>query len=252
MGPKESQPQAIHISSKQTLGSSVDSIPIYNITVPKDWLARVPEPPLYNPEDEKRYSMAHAHPLASCANENATKALKNLLQFGLVVKPSGDSSLAHYIADTILNYALHKNSLKEDTSCPFKFQLQLDSGRVLEIPVRSRLILLHLSQLLNVNIYMFSARSKSACFMNPSALSSIAFFHRIDSYYGVSEYLVIASTPHIRVIKDMLPPKDPPEFTSNTSAATFRKGKRQNQKRTLVDVSQVESETCRKIFKRSW
>ncbi|KAF9201042.1 hypothetical protein BGZ49_008726 [Haplosporangium sp. Z 27] len=227
----------------------MDSI---EITPDKDWLAKAPKPPPRGPDAENRFLLAHTHPFASCANENATKALRNLLQFGLIAEPTGGSSLAHYIADTILNYALRKNALKEDTASPFKFQLKLDSGhQELAIPTRSRLMLLYLSQLLNVSIYMFSARSKSTCFKNSSATTSIAFFHRIDSFYGVSEYLVLAPSPHIPVVKDVPLPKNPPVFTSSTSAATFRQVKRPQQKRALEDVSKVEDDTCRKIFKRA-
>ncbi|KAF9429102.1 hypothetical protein BGZ76_001818 [Entomortierella beljakovae] len=185
--PPDHPPQNTKIASDMSgEGSAVDSTQTYSITVTQDWLVDAPKPPPHNPENEEKYSMAHDHPLSSGANENTTKALKNLLRFGLVVEPSGGNSLAHYIADAVLNYALHKNSLKEDTSSPFKFSLQLDSGQELWIPARNALL-----------------------------------------------------------------SKDPPDFTSNTDAAIFRKGKRPRQTRTLEDVSKVDNETCRKIFKRA-
>ncbi|KAF9343160.1 hypothetical protein BGX26_006176, partial [Mortierella sp. AD094] len=122
--------------------------------------------------------------------------------------------------------------------------------QTLTIPSRSKLMLRYLSDVLAVNIYLFSSRSEPIYFGNPSAASSISFFHRVDSFYGISEYLVIVPSAHIHVAKELPPPVNPPAFYSTTPVATFRDAKRRNQKRLRDDVP-VDDEACKRLFRQA-
>ncbi|KAF9080940.1 hypothetical protein BGX27_005166, partial [Mortierella sp. AM989] len=215
----------------------------------REWLEKAPEPPPYDPDVERRFALAYSHPITSSANENTTKALQNLLKFGLIAECTEGSSLAHYIADTVLNHALYKDARRDETpneDPPCEFQLHLGAeGQTIIIPPRSRLMLLQLSDMLGVKIYLFSTRSKPVCFGSPSATpSSIAFLHRIDSYYGTSEFLVIVPSSHTPVVDDLPAQMTASTSSSNVPAAMYRTTKRGNNKRPLQVDNSLTREEC--------
>ncbi|KAF9081308.1 hypothetical protein BGX27_004988, partial [Mortierella sp. AM989] len=150
-----------------------------------------------------------------------------------------------------LNYSKQEGALSgEDGSSPGDFRLRLPEGEDLAIPLRSKLLLQYAAELLNITIYVFSARKKSMCIKTTGATSSISFFHRIDSYFGTSEYLVIIPSPNIPFVNIPLP-KSLPAYSSDTLAATFRQEMRPRQKRPLEDLSAVRPETCLRLYKRA-
>src|SRR5207237_3049326 len=60
----------------------------------------------------------------------------------------------------------------------------------------NKLLFLHLSQKLQINIFLFSSRSKSLSYTNTTSKYSIGIFHNIDSFTSTSEYLIIALSEH--------------------------------------------------------
>ncbi|KAF9398573.1 hypothetical protein BGZ76_008106, partial [Entomortierella beljakovae] len=72
----------------------------------------------------------------------------------------------------------------------------------------------------------------------------------VDSYYGIGEYLVIIPSPYIPFI-DVPLPESLTTFNSNIPVATFRQEKRSQQKRLCEDVSEVERETCLRLYKQA-
>ncbi|KAF9571998.1 hypothetical protein EC968_010475 [Mortierella alpina] len=178
-----------------------------------------------------------AHALGHQHNENTRAALRDLCHEGLVVDkaPVQTSSvpLASYIATTLLNFA----SLNQ-APCPIQFSINIATSdnqqASLPVPARSRLLLSQLSCDLNIDIYVFSSRRKPIAFRQENVTLSIGFFHNLDSFLGVSEYLVLAASSdfeneNTRTLA-ILPPQS---FTSEYTPATFReheRGKRRSGK----------------------
>jgi hypothetical protein len=188
-----------------------------------------------------------------CANEDYPRSLKNLLQFGLTVEviPHGSSSkssvpLAQYIADKLLNFNMNR---KTQESIPYEFKLQLGNSSI-TIPNRSRLLFQHLSDDLRVSIFLFSSRASSIAWTPADAKYSIGFFHRVDSYLSISEYLIlIPSKTHMLC---PAPSIQPSAAHDSTPSAIFRMDGRHRTKRIREDVETLTRDYCQSILKRVW
>lgn len=210
------------------------------------WKLDAPEPPPDDPGLLERLTTALAQPLG---NENITEALKSLRTLGFVLEtpaenPSPSTHLAHHIASTLLNFSIHHG-----TPSPYEFSLQLAQHSI-NIPLRSNLLLLHLSSILRVNIFIFSSRAKPRIYRAES-LSSIAFFHRVDSFHGTSEYCVLVPSSRIPG-RDRVPPPPSPPTLQSVEAATFRIGQRTNLQSTKKKVVSPDLQTCINALDRIW
>jgi hypothetical protein len=211
------------------------------------WLRGAPRPPEINPIMEQRLERAHASPTTSSCKENTTMALKYLLNFGLVPDCSNDNTLGHYITSTLLNNPRNTQQGEDgSTSSKYMFQLVLSQSQSIAIPLRSKLLLWFLSNKLQVNIYLFSSRSDSICYKCPIAESSIGLFHRIDSFYNVSEYLVLISSSHVATIRELPPPTET-KFDSDVKVAEFKEGKKRKARRERPEKDELSSEECIKM-----
>jgi hypothetical protein len=221
------------------------------ITDETAWQEGAPGRPPDDPMLLTRLLAAVASPRASPSKESITEALKGLLSLGFVVEiqqetPSPPTALAHYIAQTLLNFAVHHG-----TPSPFEFSLHLEQCSI-NIPTRSTLLLLHLSNILSINIFVFSSRATPKAFTYAGSTSCIALFHRVDSYHGTSEYCVIA--PSIHIPNPDPPPLavPPPTFTSPVHVATFREGTRKSQRSTVGMANFPSLEICKTALSRVW
>ncbi|KAK3828311.1 MAG: hypothetical protein J3Q66DRAFT_306632 [Benniella sp.] len=189
------------------------------ITNDRHWHRFAPERP---EEDHDLFDIlvrAFHHPLTGNNNENIARSLDTLSRLGLVPEPDHHVSLGSYICCTILNYGLVNNQ-----PCPFHFTMCMTNEISIEIPSRSRLLLLYFADLFKVNIFLFSSRRSPDIFPCHGTTSSIAIFHRISSYFSTSEYLPLF---HERSVLRPLPlPPLPPPFTSMIPAATLRPSKK--------------------------
>ncbi|KAF8951852.1 hypothetical protein BGZ46_003774, partial [Entomortierella lignicola] len=168
-------------------------------------------------------------------------ALKYLLNFGLVPDCSDDNTLGHYIAGTLLNNPLNTQ---------YMFQLVLSQSQSIAIPLRSKLLLWFLSNKLRVNIYLFSSRSDSICYKCPIAETSIGLFHRIDSFYNVSEYLVLVSSSHVATIRELPPPTET-RFDSDVKVAEFKEGKKRKARRERPEEDELSPEECIEMISKA-
>jgi hypothetical protein len=191
---------------------------------------------------------------SALANENTRKALTTLARFGLVVEKASSSQqsseqVSYYVANTLLNF-----SLLHQAPCPHQFSLLTAAGP-LQIPARSRLLLLHLSRTLQINIFLFSSRAKTLLFEVDAPKYSIGLFHNVDSYHGVGEYLVLAATTRPVVLAEAPPPLPPaPQYTSSIPAAVYRTEERKverKRKRGEEDGGLTEDDAARH-FKKAW
>jgi len=187
--------------------------------------------------------------------ENIRDAQRTLLRFGLVVEDhkEGDVStssvqIAHYFAKSILN---------PSTSCQhIDFNLDLSSepnSPLLKIPPSSNLLLWHLSQEFNINIFLFSTRSKPIYFEVGDDRPSIGFIRHIDSFNGTSQCIVIGASSHI-TDSDIRPPSQPikKDFISDIPCATFRRGKRAPKRKKKKFVDNLDSHRCKEFFEEAW
>jgi len=202
---------------------------------------------------------------ARWARENLFLAQQTLAQYGLVVKqeptalsletssPSTASmmstvSIAHYIANTLLNFSLINNK-----PCSHSFKLTLGPAlppTFIQIPPRSRLLLRHLSRRLGIRIFLFSSRSKSRQYGEDTSKPSIGFLHHVDSFHGTGEYLVLAASrnqPSTHMILDTFQ-----KFHSTTPPAVIRFGARRPTRGTKRTFDQVSEAECQAYFKRAW
>ncbi|KAF8946388.1 hypothetical protein BGZ46_005788, partial [Entomortierella lignicola] len=222
------------------------------IEIDETWEDQVADVLRKQTEDEEFQSrLALAHEGVSAHNENTKKTLSNLLMFGLAVEDSALSSvdsLARNISRTLLNAS---NSTGKP--CPYHFKLKgLDSSQLsreqLEIPVPSRLLLHYLSQKLNINIYLFSTKSKPHFFKANGTKTAIGFFHVVDSFLGSSKFLVLTksrNSPRISHSHQLssssplssLPPSSstPAGFQSEFSVARYREEARSRTSHNLID-----------------
>lgn len=189
------------------------------------WIQGAPQP-VNDVVLDQRLQTAFADPLTWDAKENSRNALHALSQHGLVVQVLGpsNSSLPHYIANTLLNFGVINNA-----PCQHGFQLRVPNNNTpITIPARSHLLLYRLSALLNTNVYVFSSRAKPRRFVSPNATSSIGFYHRIDSYHQTSEYLVLAPSSHVQPVLTTVASSAAPSQpgTHASPPATFRTTRR--------------------------
>ncbi|KAF9093787.1 hypothetical protein BGX27_001569, partial [Mortierella sp. AM989] len=175
-----------------------------------------------NGELNRRLALANRDPSSICAHENQRKAMTNLLNFGLVVEKTSleqsSSPIACFIATSILNTHTQTN--------PYKNQFLLSLGAdpnspTISLPPRSRTMLRHLSEALDINIYIFSTRAHAIVFNSSGSSRSIGFINRVDSYLGIGEYLVLAASQHVVPSVAHRPPVLP-ELIYPFEVATFR------------------------------
>lgn len=219
----------------------------------QDWVdglppSITPTPTAYYSELRLRATRALRDPLVSDCRESSDRALRALLQSGLVVEttPSQLSALPHYIAEKLLNY-----SLRHGAPCPYQFRLELPSTSVL-IPTSSTFFFWHLSNLLACNIFLFSSRSKPIAFTPAAATTCcIAFFHRINSFTSISEFLVLVPSRHLECPGPLPLPAASPPYQNSVPRASFRATRRPNQRRTVADDSSLTTPVCKGILKRA-
>ena len=202
------------------------------------------------------YKFSASTPLAQ---ENTQKALAVLVRFGLVVERASSPEqssvpLGKYIVDSLLNY-----SLERGRPCEHGFFLRLSSSgasdhdeiEALRIPARSHLLLLALAYRLGITIYVFSSRSKSRIFEPRDATTeySVGLFYNVDSYHGIGEYLVLASSTHL------LDPSGVPvtpsinAYINPIPVAVFRESKgRSAAKRRRIETEMLTRDDCVSCF----
>jgi hypothetical protein len=178
-------------------------------------------------------------PLVAC--ESTHLALKALLACGLVVKrlpaplPS-TPPIAHYLVDSVLNsssgYQGNVTAIVSDDQ----------QSRHVVVP-RRVLLLRELATLLNINIYLFSARRKATRFVRQDATATIALFHSIDSYLGHAEYLVLGASDRPILTQVHSPLKNMTTCSSSSlGAAEYRVGPRARLPPRETELSCEESQ----------
>ncbi|KAI8348549.1 hypothetical protein B0O80DRAFT_180206 [Mortierella sp. GBAus27b] len=214
-----------------------------------EWQQSAPGRPPDDPTTLQRLLAATASPAAWTSYESITEALKSLLSLGFVVEqqqesPSPATELAHFITTTLLNFGLRHGSPSS-----FRFSLLLGE-QTLHIPSRSQLLLLHLSRLLSINIFIFSSRTKPKAYIQSGSKSSVAFFHRIDSFYNTSEFCVLAFARHVNPGLNLAPlVQAPTNFSSPIRAAVFREGPRVTQRASNTDSASPDIEVCKEALR---
>jgi hypothetical protein len=121
----------------------------------------------------------------------------------------------------------------------------------INIQTRSRLFLWYLSKKLDMTIYLFSSRSKARVFNSEGSGASIGLLHHIDSFSGISEYLVLAKSRHDPKDVMMIDPRPDPAFQSPYTAASFRSEKRRVNFQ-VVDRSEITRDDCDRAFQSAW
>ncbi|KAF9572840.1 hypothetical protein EC968_009405 [Mortierella alpina] len=146
--------------------------------------------PAFTNDEElaRRLRAACDQPLSVAHNESPHITFLRLLEHGLVADCSS-SGIAQYIARTILNW-----SINHEKPSPFDFRLELGPEQSIAIPSRSRLMIWHLVRSLKITIVLLSTRRKSHVFAVERPHATIGFLHRVDSYHGTSEFLVLMKT----------------------------------------------------------
>lgn len=193
-------PSSAVVSSTNTIVSSQSQTTFkLQINADEAWLMRIRESATFAPDSRLDAQAQHAFastegPLVAC--ESTHLALKALMAFGLVVKTPLDSSpsslpIAHYLAESVLN------SSKEYKSNLTAIISDGEESKPFDVP-RRVFLLREVATLLNISIYVFSARRKARRFVRPDATTTIAFFHSIDSYLSHAEYLIlgVSDYPH--------------------------------------------------------
>lgn len=219
----------------------------FTIVNDTSWLDKLLKPS-HNPEFELRLRQAYSHPLCSSNNENIKQTLRNLRTLGLVVEVE-TTGFAHSIANSLLNYPSTNSK-----PCPCRFELQIgpDPNSKLAVPSRSHLNLYLLSVRLQIDIYLFSTRSKAISFRQPGATSSIAFLHRVDSYININEYLVLIPSKTSIAVTNSIPLPPASRYVSEIPIATFREQRRTRIKRARDDDNALAKEECLEHLKRAW
>ncbi|KAF9943525.1 hypothetical protein BGZ70_005831, partial [Mortierella alpina] len=151
-----------------------------------------------NPQLGLQFQQAHMSQ-AIAANEDSEKALRNLLSFGLVVErlTSIHDSSPNGFAQIIEKMALNVSTQNGGVPCKSPFTLRFGQEQF-QVPARSRLFFNAVAVHFQIKVYLFSSRAKSYAITPPGAVYSVGFFHRIDSYFGESEFLVLALSSHPR------------------------------------------------------
>ncbi|KAF9574644.1 hypothetical protein EC968_005874 [Mortierella alpina] len=201
------------------------------------WMHAVPA--FTNDEElARRLRAACDQPLSVAHNESPRITFQRLLEHGLVPDCSS-SGIAQYIARTILNW-----SINLEKPSPFDFRLELGPEQSIVIPSRSRLMIWHIARSLKITIVLLSTRKKSHVFAVERPHATIGFLHRVDSYHGTSEFLVLTKTrtpPVSRISVDA-----PPALPCPHDAATLKdfKGKAIARKR-VFEVNKDHAEVLR-------
>ena len=238
------------------------------ITFDNTWLAGIPQGPTNFDVDHWRtfrdrlqsaYQYSKTTPFS---NEHACQALTVLARFGLVVEKSSSLEgssvpLSKYIGDTLLNF-----SLIHQKPCEHGFFLKSPSGdetNLLRVPARSHLLLLCLAEKLQIQVYLFSSRSRSRLFTPRGATASeysIGFFYNVDSYHTTGEYLILA--PSARPLDvSRIPTRQPasPKYSSSIPVALFKSEKGKGplkRKRPQELTEELTKEDCVTSFKTAW
>lgn len=191
------------------------------------WRQGAPDPTVTNPVLTARVLAAFSHSSTTPTQENTAKALKTLSNFGLVVEDLegrdtnlSAAPLAQYILCTLLD--IHPLGGSSD---PSVFPSAPGSS-FFKTPLRSNMMLHQISLSLSVEIIVFSSRAKPITFRPPSPVSTVAFFHNIDSYLNISEFLVLVPSTYTlipRIGMEIDPQKRPP---SKVKAAEWRPTRR--------------------------
>lgn len=259
----------------------------YGLIEPDEgWLAQAPT--FVNDEElnERLQNAFHEHVIF---NENGREGLRYLRRFGLVaditslgskastssamkqptqlaqesfasssvIKSSSTTTIsatAHNIAQTLLNYSTINNK-----PCPYKFSILLDNQEFsdtneenLAVPTSSRLMLNYLSQVLNINVYLFSSRSKAHLYQVDGAKGSIGFYHWIDSFNGASTFLVLAKSRTLLVQNMVIDDTwQQGEEQHRHHIAVFREGERKR-KSVVTTFDGISKQDCLEALDVAW
>jgi hypothetical protein len=167
-----------------------------------------------------------------------------------VPDPNHPTTLPEYITKTLLNFGLVNNA-----PCQHGFQLRVPSNNTpITIPAQNQLILYRISTRLNINIYIFSSRSKPRRFMSPQATCSIGFFHRIDSYQQTSEYLVLAPSNPVHPVTAVTaaPAPSPPQPPTYGSPAAVFRTQRRARKTLLTKLPPISPKEKKQALESAW
>lgn len=225
----------------------------YRIESDNGWFEKAPEPV----EDQllsQRLEKALLHPwLVDSTNENHKQHLSALKSCGIILndtrthpanKLSADyssatheGSFACYLVDNLLNVGLYTQE-----PCKHQFNIVLPNDTSIHIPARSHLLLKHLSEQLNTDIFLFASRGKPVCFIQESAVATVALYYHVDSYLGIGEYKALKADPFAMDVDDFIP-NSPVEQQPGCPAATFRAEERsQTRKRRAQELDEADCE----------
>jgi hypothetical protein len=81
--------------------------------------------------------------------------------------------------------------------------------------------------------------------------ASIGLLHHIDSFSGISEYLVLAKSRHDPKDVMIVDPRPDPAFQSPYPVASFRSEER-GRNFQFVDRSKITRDDCDRAFRSAW
>ncbi|KAF9985323.1 hypothetical protein BGZ65_011219 [Modicella reniformis] len=132
-----------------------------------------------------------------------------------------------------------------------KFSLQLDpspSAEIVDVHARSRLVLWYISKRLGITIYLFSSRSKARLFKAEGSNTSVGLFHHVDSFHGISEYLVLTTSRHRPKESMVVDARPSAEFKSEYPIAVHREGARPRVRQSRPVDSSITKEDCERAL----
>jgi hypothetical protein len=190
-------------------------------------------------------------------SENHRLALAALRKFGLVpiqttAVDEASPCLGKFICSNLLDYHNIHPGKAQSPSIQFRINIsQKDTSCTLNVPNRSKLVLLHLANRLHTNIYVFTNRSKPIAFFYPGSSSAIGFYSSIDSYRGTNKFYVLLPTlrdPSPRAI--VIDTPGPGQPTPSLHPATLRSEQRKRICRR--DLNRLPEKEAEQMFKKSW
>ncbi|KAF9985796.1 hypothetical protein BGZ65_009830 [Modicella reniformis] len=197
--------------------STIDS----HMAVVPSWpqlLNKVPLTPEPNWRDfSKRLADATEDQALRSPRENDYLVLKTLLTHGVVVNADPkDKSIGRFIVDNFLQPA-----------APFELEITMaddDDGPV-QVPVNTRLLFQHLTEKLNVVIFLFSSQAAPRVYhptlSTNGAVRVCGLYHRVDSYNASAEYLVLSfANYHTKRMIQRKLVKDTTSATSSSSSSS--------------------------------
>ncbi|KAF9934623.1 hypothetical protein BGZ65_003661, partial [Modicella reniformis] len=133
---------------------------------------------------QQRLGEAFVDPQLNDCRERTEAALSRLLEHGLIVSNNPDArDLGSFIKTHFLG----------DTS---QYELEVSFSTIKNDTSEDTWTLNHLAQELQANIFLFSNRAKPRLYSCSEPKYTCALFHRVDSYFGIGEFLVLTFVNH--------------------------------------------------------